>query len=178
MICIKKKKQKKNTKNLFSCSANRNLKNAPELILNAPSIYSNNNLHLKVPQRNKFSKSWFITIFILPRMPCNRLKSKWNPYFTFREQSKYRTVWNWKYVDYYRSTRARDVYQIYGTKDRRARLPASIHSPTSHAQAECALTLDYAAIIYILLISTILGLLKNVILFLHLLFKCIHFIVE
>ena len=27
-----------NTNNLFSCSANRNLKNAPELILNAPEL--------------------------------------------------------------------------------------------------------------------------------------------
>ena len=125
--------KKNNTKNLFSCSVNRNLKKSPNLYSMPPNLYSmppnlysmppnlysNNNLHLKVPQRNNFSKSWFKTIFILPRMPCNSLKSKWNPYFTFREQSKYRTVWNWKYVDYNKSTHARDVYQIYGTKDRR-----------------------------------------------------------
>ena len=30
--------RKNNTKNLFSCSANRNLKNAPELIPNAPEL--------------------------------------------------------------------------------------------------------------------------------------------
>ena len=30
--------KKNNTKNLFSCSANRNLKNAPELTLDAPEL--------------------------------------------------------------------------------------------------------------------------------------------